>query len=125
MSDSKSSRSRVAAHIQSLPRSGIRDFFELVNTMEDVVSLGIGEPDFVTPWGIREAAIYALSRGRTTYTSNLGLLVPDLSAASAVLESEGVTILRQSESCVVLHPDTTGGVIIVLVDQLLPGDPRR
>lgn len=74
MSDSKSSRSRVAAHIQSLPRSGIRDFFELVNTMEDVVSLGIGEPDFVTPWGIREAAIYALSRGRTTYTSNLGLL---------------------------------------------------
>jgi hypothetical protein len=58
-------------------------------------------------------------------TSNLGLLVPDLSAASAVLESEGVTILRQDESCVVLHPDATGGVIVVLVDQLLPGDPRR
>ena len=74
MSDSKSSRSRVAAHIRSLPRSGIRDFFELVNTMEDVVSLGIGEPDFVTPWGIREATIYALNRGHTTYTSNLGLL---------------------------------------------------
>src|ERR1035437_833417 len=74
MNDSKLSRDRIARHIQGIPRSGIRDFFELVNTMEDVVSLGIGEPDFVTPWNIREAAIYALKSGFTTYTSNLGLL---------------------------------------------------
>ena len=65
---------RVAGHIAALPKSGIRDFFELVNAMDDVISLGIGEPDFVTPWHIREASIYALEHGHTSYTSNLGLL---------------------------------------------------
>lgn len=49
-------------------------FFELVNSMDDVISLGIGEPDFVTPWNIRESAIYSLESGKTHYTSNLGLL---------------------------------------------------
>ena len=62
----------VAGHIASLPKSGIRDFFDLVSTMDEVISLGIGEPDFETPWHIREAAIYALNRGFTSYTSNLG-----------------------------------------------------
>lgn len=74
MSDSKSSPKWVARHISGLPRSGIRDFFDLVEGMDDVISLGIGEPDFVTPWSIREAAIYALKRGQTSYTSNLGYL---------------------------------------------------
>ncbi len=73
MSDSVSPRSWVAPHISSLPKSGIRDFFELVQAMDDVISLGVGEPDFNTPWGIREATIYALDRGRTSYTSNLGM----------------------------------------------------
>ena len=52
----KTVRSRVAPHIQDLPKSGIRAFFDLVNEMKDVVSLGVGEPDFVTPWTIRETA---------------------------------------------------------------------
>lgn len=64
----------IAAHVRSIPRSGIREFFDLVAGQADVISLGVGEPDFVTPWHIREAAIYALEKGRTTYTSNLGLL---------------------------------------------------
>jgi len=64
----------VAEHVRAIPRSGIRDFFEIVQTMTGVISLGIGEPDFVTPWHIREAAIYALEQGKTGYTSNLGLL---------------------------------------------------
>src|SRR5208337_1757719 len=63
----------IADRVLDIPRSGIRDFFEIVQTMTDVVSLGIGEPDFNTPWHIREAAIYSLERGRTHYTSNLGL----------------------------------------------------
>jgi len=63
----------VANHVRAIPRSGIRDFFDIVQSMQDVISLGVGEPDFVTPWHIREAAIYALEQGRTTYTSNLGL----------------------------------------------------
>ncbi len=65
---------RLARHIQQLPKSGIRDFFELVNQMDEVISLGIGEPDFVTPWNIRSRAIEALEQGTTSYTSNLGLL---------------------------------------------------
>lgn len=64
----------VASHVRDIPRSGIREFFDLVQNTAGVISLGVGEPDFVTPWHIREAAIYALERGRTSYTSNLGLL---------------------------------------------------
>jgi len=64
----------IARHVRDIPRSGIREFFDIVQAMPDVISLGVGEPDFVTPWHIREAAIYALERGKTSYTSNLGLL---------------------------------------------------
>ncbi|MBQ7730766.1 MAG: aminotransferase class I/II-fold pyridoxal phosphate-dependent enzyme [Lentisphaeria bacterium] len=74
MSDSRSCRDFVAPHISVLPKSGIRYFFDLVNTMSDVISLGIGEPDFVSPWSVCEGAMYSLERGRTSYTSNLGLL---------------------------------------------------
>jgi aminotransferase len=64
----------IARHVAGLPKSGIRDFFEIVSKMKNVISLGIGEPDFDTPWHIREAAIFALEKGKTHYTSNLGLL---------------------------------------------------
>src|SRR5260221_1328867 len=63
----------IADHVLDIPKSGIRDFFEVVQTMTDVISLGIGEPDFVTPWRIREATIFALEKGKTAYTSNLRL----------------------------------------------------
>ena len=64
----------VADHVRDLPRSGIRDFFAIVQQRPQAISLGIGEPDFVTPWNIREAAIFALEKGKTSYTDNLGLL---------------------------------------------------
>jgi aminotransferase len=67
-------QSKLAGHLNAIPRSGIRDFFELVIGRDDVISLGVGEPDFTTPWSIREAAIYSLEKGETSYTSNLGLL---------------------------------------------------
>lgn len=60
--------------IQSIPPSGIRKFFDVVATMDGAISLGVGEPDFVTPWAIREAGIYSLEKGRTYYTANAGLL---------------------------------------------------
>src|SRR5438270_658854 len=59
---------------RELPASGIRRFFDIAAQMEDVISLGVGEPDFPTPWAVREAAIYSLERGHTSYTSNYGLL---------------------------------------------------
>ena len=74
MTDSNSSSNRIADHVRDMPPSGIREFFELVQGRPDVISLGVGEPDFATPWHIREAAIFALERGKTSYTSNLGLL---------------------------------------------------
>jgi aminotransferase len=65
---------RISQRVQGIPRSGIRDFFELVQGRDDVISLGVGEPDFSAPWHIREAAIYSLEKGQTSYTSNLGLM---------------------------------------------------
>jgi aminotransferase len=64
----------IARHVAGLPRSGIRDFFDIVAKMKDVISLGIGEPDFDTPLHIREAGVSALEKGKTHYTSNLGLV---------------------------------------------------
>lgn len=64
----------LSENVLSMPASGIRRFFDLVAEMDDVISLGVGEPDFVTPWRIREAAIWSLEHGYTTYTSNYGLL---------------------------------------------------
>lgn len=60
--------------IDAVPPSGIRKYFDMVVGMDDVISLGVGEPDFVTPWHIREACIYSLEKGFTSYTSNSGLL---------------------------------------------------
>ncbi len=59
---------------KNLPPSGIRKFFDIVTEMEDAISLGVGEPDFDTPWHIREEGIYSLEKGRTFYTSNSGML---------------------------------------------------
>ena len=64
---------KLSNQVKNIPRSGIRDFFELVLGRDDVISLGVGEPDYSTPWHIREAAIYSLEKGETSYTSNLGL----------------------------------------------------
>ncbi len=63
----------LSKQVTDLPRSGIREFFDLVTGSKDIISLGVGEPDFVTPWNIREASITSLEKGHTTYTSNYGL----------------------------------------------------
>jgi aminotransferase len=63
----------IAHKVQIMQPSGIRAFFDLVLGMKDVISLGVGEPDFVTPWQIREAGIFSLEEGFTSYTSNKGL----------------------------------------------------
>lgn len=65
---------KIASRIKKVPPSGIRKFFDIVSELEGVISLGVGEPDFVTPWHIREACIYALEKGFTMYTSNYGMI---------------------------------------------------
>src|SRR5512138_297139 len=74
MSASVSLRNRLNTIVRDIPRSGIRDFFDIVTTMKDVISLGIGEPDFDTPWHVRESTVFALERGATHYTSILGYI---------------------------------------------------
>lgn len=64
----------VLNNIKELPPSGIRKYFDMINEMEDVISLGVGEPDFTTPWNISEYGIYSLERGHTHYSSNSGMI---------------------------------------------------
>ena len=66
--------SKISQTVKDIKPSGIRKFFDIANQMEDAISLGIGEPDFVTPWHIRDAGILSLEKGRTYYTSNSGLI---------------------------------------------------
>lgn len=80
----------VSPHVRELPKSGIREFFAIAATMSDAISLGIGEPDFVTPWHIREAAIFALENGKTSYTDNLGLRSLRNDIADYVAQNFGV-----------------------------------
>jgi len=69
-----SMREYLSPQAQALKPSGIRRFFDLVSANRDVITLGVGEPDFVTPWHVREACVYSLETGRTQYTSNAGLI---------------------------------------------------
>ena len=66
-------RKALSDKIVEIKPSGIRKFFDIVSEMKDAISLGVGEPDFDTPWHIRDEGIYSLERGRTFYTSNAGL----------------------------------------------------
>ena len=122
MNDSKSlpNSTRVAEHIAGLPKSGIRDFFELVNAMDDVISLGIGEPDFVTPWHIREASIYALEHGHTSYTSNLGLISLREEICRYVKGRYGIDYDPVSECIVTVG--VSEGLDLVLRAIINPGD---
>ena len=110
--------SYVADHVRGLPRSGIRDFFAIVSEMPHAISLGIGEPDFITPWKIREASIFALEKGRTSYTDNRGLLSlrkeisryvssffgPDYDPADEILVTVGVSEAIDVSLRAILNP---------------------
>jgi len=87
----------IANHVAAIPPSGIREFFELVQGRPDVISLGVGEPDFTTPWHIRESAIYALERGKTSYTSNQGLLKLRESISDYIAKFFGPTYRPENE----------------------------
>ncbi len=113
-------QAKIARNVASIPRSGIRDFFELVQGRDDVISLGVGEPDFVTPWHIREAAIYSLEKGQTTYTSNLGLLSLRKAISRYVEGFFGVSYDPARE--VLVTVGVSEGIDIALRALLNPGD---
>jgi aminotransferase len=113
-------RSRVARTVAGIPPSGIRRFFDIVSQMEDVVSLGVGEPDFVTPWRIREAAIYSIERGYTQYTSNWGLL--ELRQEIARLLDRRYGVEYRAEGEIVVTVGVSEGLDLALRAILNPGD---
>lgn len=106
--------------MKMIPRSGIRDFFELVQGRADVISLGVGEPDFVTPWHIREAAIYSLEHGKTSYTSNLGTIALRKEISKYVETYFGISYRPESEILVTVG--VSEALDLALRAILNPGD---
>jgi aminotransferase len=114
------SSSRIADHVRNIPRSGIRDFFEIVQSMKDVISLGIGEPDFVTPWHIREAVVYSLEKGKTGYTSNLGS--PRLRRSIAAYVEKHFSVSYNPHDEIIVTVGVSEAIDLALRALLNPGD---
>jgi aminotransferase len=110
----------IADRVLEIPRSGIRDFFEVVQTMTDVISLGIGEPDYVTPWRIREAAIFAMEKGKTGYTSNLG--TPRLRQAISRYIRQRADVAYNPETEILVSVGVSEALDLALRALLNPGD---
>lgn len=110
----------LSSVVSACPPSGIRKFFDIAASMKDVISLGVGEPDYVTPWRVREAGIAALEAGRTSYTSNLGL--PELRAAiCADLDNRYGVAYDPGSECLVTS-GVSEGLDLALRVLLEPGD---
>jgi aminotransferase len=112
--------SRLSKTIQLIPPSGIRKYFDLANTMEDVISLGVGEPDFVTPWSIREASISTVERGYTTYTPNSGL--PELRYEIAHYLSNTFQVDYRDQNEILVTVGASEAIDLALRAILDPGD---
>ncbi len=110
----------IADHIRDIPKSGIREFFDIVAQEKEVISLGVGEPDFDTPWHIREAAIYSLEQGRTHYTSNLGM--PELRAAIARYVQKHFSIGYDPTTEVIITVGVSEAIDLALRALVNPGD---
>jgi aminotransferase len=114
------SKKHIATHVRDIPRSGIREFFDIVAQEKDVISLGVGEPDFDTPWHIREAAIYSLEHGRTHYTSNLGL--PELRTAIVRYVHDHFRVAYDPRTEVIITVGVSEAIDLALRALLNPGD---
>ncbi|ADI02153.1 MAG TPA: aminotransferase class I/II-fold pyridoxal phosphate-dependent enzyme [Syntrophothermus lipocalidus] len=116
----KSMKKYVADTVSSIPPSGIRRFFDLVSQSQGVISLGVGEPDFVTPWHIREACCYSLEKGYTMYTSNQGLLELREEIAAYMYRTIGVRYDPEEEILVTVG--VSEAVDLALRALINPGD---
>lgn len=118
--DSKSPREWIAGHVRDIPRSGIRDFFDIVSTMKDIISLGIGEPDFDTPWHVRESTVFALEKGATHYTSNMGIL--ELRKAIAGYVKKAFKASYDPETEILITVGVSEALDLALRAMINPGD---
>ena len=110
----------VSPLVREMAPSGIRKFFDLVSQSEGVISLGVGEPDFVTPWHIREACVYYLEKGHTSYTSNWGML--ELREEIARYLSHRFNLNYRPEDQILVTVGVSEAVDVALRTVLCPGD---
>ncbi|WP_077305472.1 aminotransferase [Terribacillus halophilus] len=110
----------IAEHVDSLKPSGIRRFFDLASTMENVISLGVGEPDFVTPWNVIEASYHSLEQGYTAYTANAGLL--ELRELIAEYLQSAYAVPYRAEDQVIVTVGASQAIDIALRTILNSGD---
>ena len=106
--------------VQEIPPSGIRKFFDIVSTMKDAISLGVGEPDFVTPWNICESAIYSIEQGRTHYSSNWGNLNLRREISDYLHARCGIDYNPNNE--IIVTVGASEGIDLALRTMLEPGD---
>lgn len=113
-------RNPLADHVVEIKPSGIRKFFDIVSEMDDVISLGVGEPDFDTPWHIRDEGIYSLEKGRTFYTSNSGLKELKIEICNYLKRRINVSYNYTNE--VIVTVGGSEGIDIALRAMLNPGE---
>ncbi|MDP6685661.1 MAG: aminotransferase class I/II-fold pyridoxal phosphate-dependent enzyme, partial [Candidatus Omnitrophota bacterium] len=111
---------QISKKVQYLPPSGIREFFELVIGMKDVISLGVGEPDFTTPWNICESSIFSIEKGYTSYTSNKGLYELRLQISKFVKSRYNLNY--DPEEQILITTGVSEAMDIVMRALLNPGD---
>ncbi|GAG40962.1 unnamed protein product, partial [marine sediment metagenome] len=116
----KKYRSLTSRKVAQIPPSGIRKFFDLLASIEGVISLGVGEPDFATPWHIRESAIYALEKGYTMYTSNLGM--PELRQELSRYLKDTYNLKYDPNSELLITVGVSEGLDLAMRAILNPGD---
>ena len=110
----------LCQRVKAVPPSGIRKFFDIVSEMKDAISLGVGEPDFNTPWTINDAAIYSLRQGHTHYTGNAGLMELRVEIAEYMMKRFGVKYNPKDEIFVTIG--ASEGIDVALRTLLEPGD---
>ena len=111
---------RISPVVQAIPPSGIRRFFDIAAEMEDVISLGVGEPDFVTPWSIRESCVYGLEQGYTSYTANRGLW--ELREEICALQKRNFNIDYDPKTNLLVTVGVSEALDIAMRAILTPGD---
>lgn len=112
--------SRLSERVQEIPPSGIRRFFDLASTMENVISLGVGEPDYVTPWKVREASISSLERGFTSYSANAGVI--ELRQEIATYMEDRFSVSYDPETEILVTVGASEAIDIGMRAILNPGD---
>ncbi|MDB5055366.1 MAG: aromatic amino acid aminotransferase [Bacilli bacterium] len=116
----KSMQDYLSPQVRSIPPSGIRKFFDLVSGSKDIISLGVGEPDFATPWHVREACVYSLERGRTKYTSNAG----DIELREAIAEyfDNSFKVKYEPTNEIIVTVGSSEAIDLALRALIVPGD---